>query len=126
MLIIAVISMFGALFSYTYAVFDGLRKGLSLRHLLAFGTGLALDYYGTHLMSLLITTYGKPPALHGYSGKFSLWGMAFHFTLAMVATVFGEVSVVNRIFHRVSRVIYFLGLIAFISGAMFGMLVKAR
>lgn len=126
MLFISVLSMFGALLFYTYAVFDGLRKGLSFRHLVTFGVGLSLDYYGTHLMSQLVNTFGSPPALHGYSGKFSLWGMAFHFALALVATAFGRIPGVNRIFHKVSRIIYSLWIIAFVSGAVFGMAVAAR
>lgn len=120
MFFIAVCSMFGALAFYTYAVFSGRRDGLHMKHLAAFGTGLLLDYLGTYEMNLMQQLHGKVTDWHNYSGAISLWGMAFHFGLAFVATVLGRAKQANRIFHRVSVIIYSLWLFAFISGAIAG------
>jgi uncharacterized repeat protein (TIGR03987 family) len=112
--------MFGALAFYTYAVFSGRKEGLRLKHLTAFGTGLLLDYLGTHQMNLLQQIHGKVTDWHNYTGALSLWGMAFHFFLALLATVFGRARQANRVFHKVSVIIYALWLFAFISGAIAG------
>lgn len=116
----AVSAMFGALAFYTYAVFSGRKEGLRMRHLTAFGTGLLLDYLGTRQMNIFQQLYGKVTDWHNYSGAVSLWGMAFHFFLALTATVFGRAQHANRVFHEVSVVIYALWLFAFISGAVAG------
>ncbi len=128
MLLVAVVCMFAALGFYTYAVFNGRRAGLSLRHLVAFGLGLTFDYYGTHLMNIMIARFGQPPGIHSLSGRYSLWGMAFHFCLALTAAVSNRLEVpwVNKVFHRVSLVIYTLWLIAFGTGAVFGMIAASR
>lgn len=120
MLFIAIIFMIGALAFYTFAVFSGRREGLRKKHLLAFGTGFLLDYLGTHQMNILQQLHGRITDWHNYSGAVSLWGMAFHFILALLATVFGRAEQANRIFHRVSVLIYTLWLFAFISGAIAG------
>lgn len=120
LLVTAIVFMIGALGLYTYAVFSGRRKGLKSRHLLAFGAGLLLDYLGTHQMNILQQLHGKVTDWHNYSGAISLWGMAFHFFLALLATVFGRAEQANRIFHRVSVIIYSLWLFAFVSGAIAG------
>lgn len=121
MLAIAILSMFAALGFYTYAVFNGRRHGLAYRHLAAFGLGLAFDFYGTHLMNNLIKIYGEAPQWHNISGFISLWGMALHFALALVAAVFGGSAFANKAFHKVSLSIYTLWVFAFISGMLAGM-----
>lgn len=120
MFFIAVFSMFGALAFYTYAVFSGRKEGLRLKHLVTFGTGLLLDYLGTRQMNIMQQLHGKVTDWHNYSGAISLWGMAFHFILALLATVFGRAEHANRVFHRVSVIIYSLWLFAFVSGAIAG------
>lgn len=122
MLLQAIIYMNLALIFYTYAVFSGRSHGLHLRHLLAFGIGLAFDYLGTHQMNLFAAAYGKAPEWHNLSGILSLAGMAFHFLLALVGTCLHKADVINRTFHRVSLSIYSLWLIAFASGAVSGMM----
>jgi uncharacterized repeat protein (TIGR03987 family) len=117
MLLQAVIFMNLALIFYTWAVFSGRRQGLHRRHLVIFGTGLACDYLGTHLMNLYGVAYGYVPAWHTLAGTVSLAGMAFHFLLALAASLAYRVDAVNRLFHRVSLGIYSCWLIAFFSGA---------
>jgi uncharacterized repeat protein (TIGR03987 family) len=121
MLFRAVIFMNLALLFYTYAVFSGRKQGLHLKHLVAFGVGLFFDYLGTSQMNLVAATYGKAPEWHNLSGIASLAGMAFHFLLALIATLMKCADRVNRTFHRVSLGIYSLWLVAFASGAAAGM-----
>lgn len=122
MLLQAVVWMSLALVFYTWAVFSGRRQGLHRKHLLIFGLGLFCDYLGTMQMSHVAALYGKAPEWHNITGIASLSGMAFHFLLALAASLLGKTESVNRIFHRVSLTIYSCWLLAFVSGAVSGML----
>jgi len=122
MLAQGIISMVLALAFYTYAVFSGRRQGLHRKHLIVFGIGLLFDYLGTHQMSLYAQAFGKAPEWHNLTGILSLGGMAFHFLLALAASLIRRAERVNRTFHRVSLAIYTLWCIAFASGALAGML----
>ena len=122
MLMQAVIWMNLALVFYTWAVFSGRKQGLHRKHLIIFGIGLLCDYLGTHQMNLFALAYGKAPEWHNITGIASLGGMAFHFLLALVASLAHKAEAVNRIFHRVSLSIYTCWLIAFFSGAISGMM----
>jgi uncharacterized repeat protein (TIGR03987 family) len=126
MLMKAVLFMNLALVFYTYAVFSGRKEGLRGKHLAVFGIGLFFDYLGTTQMNAFATLYGKAPAWHNLSGIVSLGGMAFHFCLALAATLLHKADAVNRAFHRVSLTIYSLWLLAFVSGAISGMLRISR
>jgi uncharacterized repeat protein (TIGR03987 family) len=117
MLFTAVILMNLALVFYTWAVFSARRHGLEPRHLALFGTGLLCDYLGTHQMNLYGIAYGYVPQWHTLAGLASLYGMAFHFSLALAAALVRRVDIVNRLFHRVSLSIYIFWLVAFLSGA---------
>jgi len=122
MLIKAIIWMNLALIFYSWAVFSGRRHGLHSRHLIVFGVGLVCDYLGTSEMSRFALAFGKAPQWHNLTGIASLAGMAFHFLLALAASLMGKAETVNRVFHRVSLTIYTAWLIAFASGAISGML----
>lgn len=111
-----------ALLFYTWAVFSGRRQGLQARHLMIFGLGLLFDYLGTMEMNHFAMIHGKAPQWHHITGIASLAGMAFHFMLAMAASIMKRAEAVNRIFHRVSLTIYSCWLLAFLSGAVSGML----
>ena len=115
-----VIFMTLALAFYTYAVFSGRAQGLHLRHLAAFGTGLLMDYLGTHQMSIYARMMGPAPEIHNLSGIVSLGGMGVHFFLALAARSAGWGDAANRVFHRISLTIYSLWCIAFFSGAVAG------
>jgi uncharacterized repeat protein (TIGR03987 family) len=125
MLFQAVIWMNLALVFYTWAVFSARKKGLHRRHLFIFGFGLLCDYVGTHLMLQYGLATGIIPEWHILLGIASLSGMAFHFMLALVAAIGRRAEAVNRLFHRVSLIIYSGWLIAFITGSVAGMLGKA-
>ena len=73
-------------------------------------------------MSVIAAAYGKAPEWHNVSGIASLAGMAFHFLLALVASLTNRAEAVNLVFHRVSISIYSCWLFAFLSGALSGML----
>jgi uncharacterized repeat protein (TIGR03987 family) len=120
MLFKAVIWMNLALIFYTWAVFSARNKGLRRKHLFIFGFGLVCDYVGTHLMLLYGLSMGIVPEWHIVIGIASLSGMAFHFLLAIVATVAHRTEAVNRLFHRVSLSIYTAWLIAFFTGSIVG------
>lgn len=120
MLIQAVIWMNLALIFYTWAVFSARKRGLHRKHLFIFGFGLLCDYFGTHLMLLYGLSTGVVPEWHIIVGIASLCGMAFHFMLAFVAAIVRRAEAVNRLFHRVSLIIYSGWLIAFISGSIAG------
>ncbi|WP_236015309.1 HsmA family protein [Geomonas anaerohicana] len=122
MLAVAIFWMTLALIFYTWAVFSGRRQGLRTKHLVIFGIGLLCDYIGTHQMNLYAQAFGKAPQIHNITGLASLSGMAFHFLLALAATLAGRADAVNRVFHRVSLTIYSCWLIAFFSGAFSGMM----
>ncbi len=122
MLLYGVIWMNLALIFYTWAVFSGRRHGLHTRHLIIFGLGLLFDYMGTMEMSQYARTYGKAPEWHNITGIASLAGMAFHFMLALAASLMRRAEAVNRVFHRVSLTIYTCWLAAFLSGAIAGMM----
>lgn len=121
-LIIAVIWMNLALVFYTWAVFSGRKQGLHRKHLIIFGIGLLCDYLGTHQMNIFAASFGKAPEWHNITGIASLAGMAFHFLLALTASLFHRTEVVNKLFHRVSLTIYSCWLFAFFSGAISGMI----
>lgn len=122
MLAQAVIWMNCALFFYTWAVFSGRRQGLHKKHLIIFGIGLFCDYQGTMQMNHIAMLYGKAPEWHNITGLTSLAGMAFHFLLALSASMLIKSEATNRLFHRVSLTIYTLWVFAFISGAVSGMM----
>ena len=122
MLMQAVIWMNLALVFYSWAVFSGRKQGLHRKHLIIFGIGLLCDYLGTRQMNLFALAYGKAPEWHNITGIASLSGMAFHFTLALVASLAHKTEAINRVFHRVSLTIYTCWLIAFFSGAISGMM----
>lgn len=122
MLMQAVIWMNLALIFYSWAVFSGRKQGLHRKHLIIFGIGLLCDYLGTDQMNLFARTYGKAPEWHNITGIASLAGMAFHFLLALAASLANRAEAVNRLFHRVSLTIYSCWLIAFFSGAISGMM----
>lgn len=121
MMLYGIIWMNLALIFYTWAVFSGRRNGLHARHLVIFGIGLICDYLGTMEMNRFAITHGDAPQWHHITGVASLAGMAFHFLLAVAASVLKRAETVNRVFHRVSLTIYSCWLLAFLSGAIAGM-----
>ena len=122
MLMRGVIWMNLALLFYTWAVFSGRKEGLHRKHLIIFGIGLMADFLGTREMNHVVAQFGKPPLWHTLTGVASLGGMAFHFLLALAASLMGRAEAINRVFHRVSLSIYSCWLVAFASGAISGML----
>lgn len=122
MLVRAVIWMNLALIFYTWAVFSGRKQGLHPKHLIIFGIGLFCDFLGTREMNQVAILYGKAPEWHNITGIASLAGMGFHFLLALAASLLHRAEAVNVLFHRVSLTIYSCWLVAFISGAVSGMM----
>ncbi len=124
-LLLGVISVTLALFLYTYSVFNARRHGLQLRHLATFGTGLAADIWGTSRM-IFANPHPQWASPHAWIGIAGVLGMGYHFYLALRAAVSGRAGSANRIFHRVSLIIYTLWVIAWLSGAALGMATAMR
>jgi uncharacterized repeat protein (TIGR03987 family) len=120
MLLQAVVFMNLALLFYTWAVFSARKEGLHRKHLFIFGSGLICDTLGTHFMFLFGMATGYVPTWHTITGLGSLYGMAFHFLLALAASLMTRADAVSRLFHRVSLTIYTGWVIAFVSGAAAG------
>jgi uncharacterized repeat protein (TIGR03987 family) len=122
MLAQAVIWMTLALIFYTWAVFSGRLQGLHRKHLFIFGAGLICDFLGSRQMNVIASAFGKAPEWHTVAGVTSLSGMAFHFLLALIASLTNKAEAANLVFHRVSISIYSCWLLAFGSGAISGMM----
>src|SRR6185369_16610126 len=105
----------------SWAVFGTRRKGLLRKYLVIFAIGLLCDYLGTKEMNLYGSATGYWPRGHYLIGLASLAGMAFHFLLALAATLAPNGTAINRFFHRVSLGIYSCWLVSFVSGAIAGM-----
>ncbi len=118
----AVIWMTLALLFYSWAVFSGRREGLHRKHLIIFGTGLFCDVLGSYQMRLVAAAFGKAPEWHNLTGISSLAGMTLHFLLALVASLSNRAEAANKVFHRVSISIYSCWLLAFLTGAISGMM----
>lgn len=74
---------------------------------------------GKTLSELALAPVGP---LHYYTGIGGLAGMAFHFLVALAATISGKADQANHAFHRVSLFIYTLWMLAFLTGAVIGII----
>jgi len=120
MLIYAIISITLALIFYTIGVWSEKIQGkLKKWHLAIFWLGLTFDTIGTTLMSK-IAKNGFQLNFHGITGLLAIVLMIFHAVWATV--VFNKNNEKAKInFHKFSILVWFIWLIPYISGAIFGM-----
>lgn len=120
MLIFAIISITLALVFYSVGVWSEKIQGVLKKwHLVIFWFGLAFDTLGTALMSE-IAEGGFELSFHGVTGLIAILLMLFHALWATRVIVKNdEKSKVS--FHKFSLLVWFIWLIPYISGMIFGM-----
>lgn len=120
MLVYAIISITLALIFYTIGVWSEKLQGKLKRwHLAIFWIGLVFDTLGTTLMSK-IASNGFQLNFHGITGLLAIILMLFHAVWATLVLAKGsEKAKLN--FHKLSVVVWFVWLVPYISGAIFGM-----
>ncbi len=119
MLIYAIIAITSALIFYTIGVWSEKIQGeLKKWHLAIFWIGLIFDITGTTLMGK-IANGGFQFNFHGITGLLAIILMLFHALWAAIVIVRNNTSAKTN-FHRFSIIVWFIWLIPFISGAIFG------
>jgi uncharacterized repeat protein (TIGR03987 family) len=120
MLFYAILTITLALVFYTVGVWSEKLQGrLKKWHLLIFWLGLTFDTAGTTLMSK-IANGGFQLNFHGVTGLVAIILMLFHAVWATVVLYRNkEEAKIN--FHKFSIFVWFIWLIPYISGAVFGM-----
>lgn len=121
MLPYAVIAINLALLFYTIGVWSEKKQGILKRwHLITFWLGFFFDTIGTTLMGTLVSD-GFRFNFHGITGVLAIVLMLFHAIWATVVLVRNQESMKQN-FHKLSIIVWFIWLIPFISGMLFGML----
>lgn len=119
MLIYAIISITSALIFYTIGVWSEKKQGeLKIWHLLVFYLGLVFDTLGTTLMSKLVSN-GFQLDFHGITGSLAIILMLLHTIWATIVLIKNHEKSKSN-FHKFSIIVWFIWLIPFISGAIFG------
>jgi uncharacterized repeat protein (TIGR03987 family) len=120
MLIYAIISITSALVFYTIGVWSERYQGqLKFWHLSIFLIGLTFDTTGTMFM-MTIAGSGFKLNFHGITGFLAIVLMLFHVLWAAVVLIRNDENMKIK-FHKFSMLVWFIWLIPFISGAIFGM-----
>lgn len=120
MLIYAIITISLALVFYSIGVWSEKIQGeLKKWNLVIFWIGLVFDTTGTTLMGLIADEKFKL-SFHGITGLLAIALMLFHAVWATVIIVKAdEKAKVN--FHKFSIIVWFIWLIPFMSGLIYGM-----
>lgn len=120
MLIYAVIFINLALVFYTIGVWSEKKQGeLKKWHLIIFWIGLVFDTAGTTVMSK-IASEGFKLNFHGITGLLAILLMLFHAAWATVVLIKNDENAKAK-FHKFSIIVWFIWLVPFLSGAIFGM-----
>ena len=120
MLVYAIITISLALVFYSIGVWSEKVQGvLKKRHLCMFWIGFAFDMTGTTLMSR-IAKGGFTFNFHGVTGVLAILLMLIHAVWATKVLIKNNTSERNN-FHKFSILVWFIWLIPYVSGAIFGM-----
>lgn len=120
MLMYAIVTITLALVFYTIGVWGEKIQGkLKQWHIILFYLGLVFDSTGTILMSK-IASGGFHFNFHGIAGFIAIMLMFFHAIWSTVVLVKKD-ETAKANFHKLSITVWAIWLIAFISGAVFGM-----
>jgi len=116
--VVSVICILAALTLYSYAVWgEQLTHQLRRPFIVAFWLGFACDTTGTSLMARMARSEAvSPSALHFVTGLLAIVLMGVHAMWAATVWRKGQDTRAARLFHRFSRYVYGLWLIAFFSG----------
>jgi uncharacterized repeat protein (TIGR03987 family) len=119
MIFYAVVSISLALVFYTIGVWsERKQKKLKIWHVIVFWIGLSFDTVGTTLMSTMAKT-GFKVNFHSITGLSAIALMAFHAVWAAIVIAKNDETAKAK-FHTLSIFVWFVWLIPYISGAVFG------
>lgn len=120
MLLYAIIFISLALVFYTVGVWSEKIQGvLKNWHVIIFWLGLICDTSGTTIMGK-IANGGFLYSFHGITGLLAILLMLFHVIWATIVLVRKDKEMMKN-FHRFSILVWFIWLIPYISGMVFGM-----
>ncbi|MDP4104361.1 MAG: HsmA family protein [Bacillota bacterium] len=120
MLLYAIIFISLALVFYTVGVWsEKIQEVLKNWHVIIFWLGLVCDTSGTTIMGK-IANGGFLYSFHGITGLLAILLMLFHVIWATIVLVKKDKEMMKN-FHRFSILVWFIWLIPYISGMIFGM-----
>lgn len=120
MLIFATIFITAALIFYSVGVWaEKFQKTLKLWHVIIFWIGLICDTLGTTMMEKMATE-GSLFSFHGITGLLAILLMLFHAIWASIVLVKKDSKMMAK-FHKLSILVWFIWLIPYISGMIYGM-----
>jgi uncharacterized repeat protein (TIGR03987 family) len=120
MLLYAIIFISLALVFYTVGVWsEKIQEVLKNWHVIIFWLGLVCDTSGTTIMGK-IANGGFLYSFHGITGLLAILLMLFHVIWATIVLVRKDKEMMKN-FHRFSILVWFIWLIPYISGMIFGM-----
>ncbi|TCS95512.1 HsmA family protein [Hazenella coriacea] len=120
MLPYAIIFITSALIFYTIGVWsEKVQKGLKSWHVITFWIGLICDTIGTTFMGMLAEDHSLF-SFHGITGLLAILFMFIHAIWATVVIVKKDTNMRSN-FHKFSVPVWFIWLIPYISGLIFGM-----
>ncbi|WP_397538143.1 HsmA family protein [Rummeliibacillus pycnus] len=120
MLIFATIFISAALVFYSVGVWsEKFQKTLKLWHVIIFWIGLICDTLGTTMMEKMATE-GSLFSFHGITGLLAILLMLFHAIWATIVLIKKDSKMMGK-FHKLSILVWFIWLIPYISGMIYGM-----
>ena len=120
MLIYAIVFITLALVFYSIGVWsEKIQGNLKRWHLITFWNGFIFDTLGTALMSK-IANNGFTLNFHGITGLIAILLMFFHAAWATIVIIKNN-PVERNNFHKLSILVWFIWLIPYVSGVIFGM-----
>ena len=123
LLVLAIVFITLALVFYTVGVFDEKFSGsLKKWHVVIFWLGFACDTTGTTLMSR-IAAGGLNVNFHSITGLAAIFLMAVHAVWATVVLLRGSEKS-RRNFHKFSIFVWLIWLIPYLSGVIFGAVMR--
>lgn len=109
-----------ALIFYTIGVWsEKFQKTLKPWHVIIFWLGLACDTIGTTLMEKMAEA-GSLFSFHGITGLSAILLMLFHAVWATIVLLKKDTKMMTT-FHTLSVIVWFIWLIPYISGLIYGM-----
>ena len=116
----AIICITAALIFYTVGVWsEKFQKTLKPWHVVIFWLGLVCDTLGTTLMEKMAEA-GSLFSFHGITGLAAILLMLFHAVWATIVLIKKDTNMMTT-FHKLSIIVWFIWLIPYISGLIYGM-----
>ncbi|MEH7462785.1 HsmA family protein [Bacillus thuringiensis] len=120
MLASAITCITAALIFYTIGVWsEKFQKTLKPWHVVIFWLGLVCDTLGTTLMEKMAEA-GSLFSFHGITGLAAILLMLFHAVWATIVLIKKDTQMMTT-FHKLSIIVWFIWLIPYISGLIYGM-----